>query len=79
MHRATNGGAPDATDEETPLEKLQARLQEIKERRRYSQIQSEPQLPETRPVPGTPAQQQRLDEQALSPVFENSSPVQAVH
>ena len=47
---------------ETPLEKLKARLQAIKERR-FSHIQSEPQLLHTKPAPRTPAQQQRQDEQ----------------
>ena len=66
------------TAEETPLEKLKARLQGIKERR--SPQQRETQLRNTQAAPCTPAQQQRpnshLDVQEPSPVFDSSSPAQ---
>ena len=69
---------PVSTAAETPLERLKARLERIRERRSSQTLsQSEPQPPVTQPAPGTPAQQQR-QEQEFSPVFENSSPVQAV-
>ena len=62
--------------EETPLEKLKARLQGIKERR-LSQTQSASQTLHPKPAPHTPAQQQRPSSRLEpSPVFENSSPAQ---
>ena len=67
--------------EETPMEKLKARLRRIHERR-SSQTQNEPQLLEKQLATGTPAQQQRpssrTQERQTSPVFENSSPAQTV-
>jgi hypothetical protein len=62
--------------EETPLEKLKAWLQGIKERR-LSQTQSASQILHPKPAPHTPAQQQRPSSRLEpSPVFENSSPAQ---
>ena len=59
---------PVSTTAEMPLEKLKAWLERIRERRSSQTLsQSEPQPPGTQPAPGTPAQQQRQEEQEFSP------------